>query len=308
MTRANRVSEWITKRGMRSTLLGILVNLGLSVTKISAGLVGHSFALVADGLESGADVLSGLVVFFGLKIAVKPPDTDHPYGHGKAEPIAALCVGVSLVAAAVTIMAESVHEIVTPHRLPAPYTLVVLAGVLIIKELLFRHVGSVGDSIGSLAVKSDAWHHRSDAVTSAFAFVGISIALLGGPGWETADDWAALCAAIVILYNAWIQLRPAILELADIAPDPDITARVRKVAAGVPGVLGLDKCFLRKMGFNFYVDLHIIVNGELSVREGHRVAHLVEDSVLRELSQISEVLVHVEPEEELTAKGIARVK
>jgi cation diffusion facilitator family transporter len=134
-------------------------------------------------------------------------------------------------------MAESVHEIVTPHRLPAPYTLVVLAGVLIIKELLFRHVGSVGDSIGSLAVKSDAWHHRSDAVTSAFAFVGISIALLGGPGWETADDWAALCAAIVILYNAWIQLRPAILELADIAPDPDITARVRKVAAGVPGVL-----------------------------------------------------------------------
>jgi cation diffusion facilitator family transporter len=285
------------------------VNLGLSATKISAGMVGHSFALVADGLESGADVLSGLVVFFGLKIAVKPPDRDHPYGHGKAEPIAALCVGLSLVAAAVTIMVESVHEIRTPHhQLPAPYTLVVLAGVLIIKELLFRHVGTVGASIGSLAVKSDAWHHRSDAITSAFAFLGISIALLGGPGWGRADAWAALCAGVVILYNAWHQLRPAIFELADIAPDPDIATRVRATATRVPGVLGLDKCFVRKMGFSFYVDLHIIVSGELSVREGHRLAHLVKDSVLEELPQIAEVLVHVEPEEELAAKGIARVR
>jgi cation diffusion facilitator family transporter len=248
-------------------------------------------------LESGADVLSGLVVFVGLKIAVKPSDTDHPYGHGKAEPIAALCVGLSLVAAAIAIMVESIHEIRTPHRLPAPYTLVVLAGVLIVKELLFRHVGSVGNSIGSLAVRNDAWHHRSDAITSAFAFFGISIALLGGPGWETADVWAALGAAVVILYNAWNQLRPAVLELADIAPDPSITTRVREVAARVPGVLGLDKCLARKMGFSYYVDLHIIVEGQLSVREGHHTAHQVEDAVLRELPQVSEVLVHVVPEE-----------
>jgi len=205
-------------------------------------------------------------------------------------------------------MVESIHEIRTPHRLPAPYTLVVLAGVLIVKELLFRYVGTVGNSIGSLAVKGDAWHHRSDAITSAFAFFGISIALIGGPGWETADCWAALCAAVVILYNAWNQLRPAILELADIAPGPDNTTRVREIAARVPGVLGLDKCFVRKMGFSFYVDLHVIVSGELSVREGHRIAHLVEDFVLHGLPQITEVLVHVEPEEELAAKGIARVK
>jgi cation diffusion facilitator family transporter len=184
MSPANQISEWIAKRGMRSTFLGISANLGLSATKISAGMVGHSFALVADGLESGADVLSGLVVFFGLKIVIKPLDRDHPYGHGKAEPIAALCVGLSLVAAAVTIMVESIHEILTPHRLPAPYTLVVLAGVLIVKGLLFKHVGSIGDSIGSLAVKSDAAHHRSDAITSAFAFVGISIAI---SYWEGPD-------------------------------------------------------------------------------------------------------------------------
>ena len=262
--------------------------------------IARSFALVADGLESSADVLSGLAVYFGLRLATKPPDKDHPYGHGKAEPIAAVVVGLSLFAAAAAIMIESIHQIFTPHPLPKPYTLVVLAGVLIVKELLFRHVGSVGDSIGSLAVKSDAWHHRSDAITSAFAFVGISIALLGGQGWESADDWAALCASVVILYNAWKQMRPALFELTDQAPDPTLETKVREVAAQVAGVVGLDKCFVRKMGFSYYVDLHIVVDGRMTVREGHPIAHSVEDKVLASLSQISEVLVHVEPEEELT--------
>ena len=298
----NRFLQRAVGRGMKSTLLGIAVNLALALTKCTAGLLGHSFALVADGLESSADVLSGLVVYFGLRLAVKPPDADHPYGHGKAEPIAAVVVGLTLVAAAIGIMFESIHEILTPHSLPAPYTLVVLAGVLILKELLFRYVGSVGNSIGSVAVRSDAWHHRSDAITSAFAFVGISVALLGGEGWEAADDWAALGASVVILYNAWKQMRPAVFELADHAPDPTLEARVRKIAGQVPGVTGLDKCFVRKMGFSYYVDLHIVVDGQMPVREGHRIAHKVEDKVLASLPQISEVLVHVEPEEELTLK------
>lgn len=304
--RKTRTLERIAGRGIKSTLLGIFVNFGLALTKVSAGLLGHSFALVADGLESGADVLSGLAVYFGLRWAVKPPDKDHPYGHGKAEPIAAVIVGLTLVAAAAAIMIESIHQIVIPHPLPKPYTLVVLAGVLVVKELLFRHVGSVGDSIGSIAVKSDAWHHRSDAITSAFAFIGISIALLGGQGWESADDWAALCASLVILYNAWKQMRPAIYELADHIPDPTLETQVREVAERVPGVLGLDKCHVRKMGFNYYVDLHVVVDGEISVRDGHHIAHRVEDEVLSYLPQISEVLVHIEPEEELAAKANQR--
>ena len=167
-----------------------------------------------------------------------------------------------------------------------------LAGVLVVKELLFRHVTHVGDSIRSMAVKSDAWHHRSDAITSAFAFAGVSIALLGGKGWEAADRWAALGAACVILYNAWRQLRPAIFELGDVAPDPNIEARVREIARRVPRVIGLDKCFVRKMGFSFYVDLHVVVNGNLSVREGHRIAHQVEEKILRTLPEVAEVLVH----------------
>lgn len=292
----------VAGRGMKSALLGISVNLALALAKCSAGLLGRSFALVADGVESLADVFSGMVVYFGLKIATKPPDADHPYGHGKAEPMAALVVSLALVAAALGIIYGAVHEIIRPNVTPAPYTLVVLAGVLIIKELLFRHVASVGESIGSIAVRTDAWHHRSDALTSAFAFIGISIALLGGPGWQAADGWAAVCAALVILYNAWRQLRPALLELFDTAPDPNIEAQVRVIAGRVPGILGLDKCFVRKMGFQFYVDLHIVVRGDLTVREGHLLSHRVEDEILRAVPQAAEVLVHVEPEEELASK------
>ncbi len=288
------------EQGTKSTLLGISVNLGLGLAKCTAGLLGNSFALVADGLESITDVLGGFVVYFSLKIAVKPPDADHPYGHGKAEPIAAVVVSLALAAAAFAIIYEGIREIISPHPAPAPYTLVVLAGVLIIKGFLFRHVQSVGESIGSLAVKSDAWHHKSDALTSAFAFIGISIAILGGPSWEAADGWAALGAALVILYNAWKQLRPAVLELGDIAPDRTLEVQVREIAGHVSGVLGLDKCFVRKMGFTYYVDLHIVVPGAISVREGHRISHKVEDELLRALPQVVQVLVHVEPEEELT--------
>ena len=240
--------------------------------------------------------------FFGLKLAVKPPDADHPYGHGKAEPIAAIVVGVSLLGAAGTIIYESIHQILTPHSLPKAYTLVVLAGVLVVKELLFRYVGHVGDSIASTAVKSDAWHHRSDAITSAFAFCGISIALVGGPGWESADDWAALCAGLVIIYNAWKQTKPALWEITDTAPDPSLESKVRAIAANQGGIIGLDKCHVRKMGLSFYVDLHIVANGQLPVREGHRLAHKVEAEVLKALPQVSEVLVHVEPEEELAVE------
>lgn len=290
-------------RGTRSTLLGIFVNVVLALAKGCAGLFGNSFALVADGVESLADVLSGVVVYFGLKIAVKPPDANHPYGHGKAEPIAAAVVSLGLMAAALGIIYGGIREINMPSVTPAPYTLVVLAGVLIIKEILFRHVGSVAESIRSSAVKSDAWHHRSDALTSAFALAGISIALLGGPGWEAADGWAAICSALVILCNGWKLLKPAVLELTDSAPHPSAETQVREVAARIPGIIGLRKCVVRKMGFSLYVDLHIVVGGELTVRQGHVLSHKVEDAIRTAVPQVAEVLVHVEPEEELRMRN-----
>jgi cation diffusion facilitator family transporter len=280
---------------MRSTLVGILLNVVLAFAKGIAGFLGHSFALMADALESLSDVVSSFIVYFGLRLSIKPPDEDHPYGHGKFEPIAATIVSMSLTGAALTIVVVSVREILTPHQSPAPYTLIVLAGAAIIKEWLFHYVNEVGQSIESTAVRADAWHHRSDAITSSLAFVGISIGLVGGKGYETADDWAALGAACILLFNAYRQLRPALAELTDAAPPGDIDSAVRRVASAVPGVAALDKCFVRKMGFDLYVDLHVVVDGDLPVREGHVIAHRVKDAILASDTRIAEVLVHIEP-------------
>jgi cation diffusion facilitator family transporter len=296
--------EQMIQRGLNSSLIGIAFNLVLALFKCSAGLVGHAFALVADGIESLSDVISSSVVYFGLRVSVKPPDADHPYGYGKAEPIAAVIVSLGLIAAAIFIGIESIQRIQTPHPLPEIYTLWVLLSVVGVKILLSRYVLSVGKGIESTAVRSDAWHHLSDAITSAFAFVGISVAL-----WTrnaAADDWAALCACPVIIINAWRQARIPIAELLDTSPDPQVEKEVRAVASSIPGVIGLDKCHVRKMGFSHYVDLHVVVDGALTVRQGHSIAHDVEDSVLQRVPRIAEVLVHVEPEEELLTPSLKR--
>lgn len=284
-----------SRLGIRSTLVGILVNLALATVKGLAGVVGHSYALIADAIESAADVLTSFVVFLGLRMAVKPADKDHPYGHGKFEPLAAAVVGLMLVGAAILISVESVREIATPHHAPAPFTLAVLVAVVAVKEFLFRYVVKVGAEIKSSAVKADAWHHRSDALTSGAAFVGISIALLGGPGYETADDFAALIAAAIIAINASCILRPALLELIDTAPDPGIAATVREVAQEVEGVLGTHKCNVRKAGFDYFVDLDVLCDPEATIRKGHEVAHDVGEAIHARLPYVTKVLVHVEP-------------
>jgi cation diffusion facilitator family transporter len=284
---------------MRAASIGIAANLLLAVAKCSIGLIGHSFALVADGVESLFDVGSGIVVWLGLRMADKPPDQNHPYGHGKAEPLATLIVGLFLTAAATLIAFESIHQIRTPHESPRPYVLIVIAIVIVLKSFLGRHVRRVGQQTGSTAVKADAWHHLTDLLISVFAFIGVSVALIGGRGWESADDWAALFAVPFILYNAIMQTMPAVLELDDIAPDPEIETAVRKLASSVPGVLGTDKCYVRKMGFRYYVDLHLVVRGEWTVRRGHALSHDVESLIRSEIPAVAEVLIHIEPEEEL---------
>jgi cation diffusion facilitator family transporter len=291
------------QRGVKSSLIGIGFNFVLASFKCTIGFIGHSFALIADGIESLSDVLSSTVVYLGLRLSIKPPDEDHPYGHGKAEPVAAIIVSLALIVAAIVIGIESIVRIQTPHPLPEPYTLWVLLAVVGIKALLSRYVSSVGKGINSAAVRSDAWHHLSDAITSAFVFVGISIALTRN---AAADDWAALCASPVIMFNAWRQLRAPFAELLDTAPAPQLEQEVRAVASSVSGVIGLEKCHVRKVGFRYYVDLHIVVEGTLTVRRGHNIAHDVEDAVLQQVPQIAEVLVHVEPEEELLTPSLKR--
>ena len=285
-----------SEKGIKSTLVGIGVSLFLAIVKGIAGFFGNSYALIADAIESCSDVFSSLVLWFGLKLAARPPDEDHPYGHGKAEPIATVIVALALLIAATIITIESIENLVTPHEVPETFTLFVLLGVICTKELMFRYVLKVGEETKSSAVKADAFHHRSDAITSGAAFVGISIALIGGEGYEGADDWAALLAAVVILYNAVRIVRPALAEIMDAAPSEEILEKVKAIAASVDKVTGLDKCFVRKMGFDYYVDLHVVVNGDLTVREGHKIAHEVKDAILEAYPRINDVLIHIEPD------------
>lgn len=284
--------------GARVALFGMLVNLIFAAAKILGGLFGHAYVLIADGIESALDIAGSFVIWGGLKFAARPPDETHPYGHGKAEPIAAVVVAFGVLAAAAGLAVQSVREILTPHHGPAPFTLGILIVVIVVKEILFRHVNRIGRHVESTAVQTDAWHHRSDALTSAAAFIGISVALIGGSGWQSADDWAALFACAVIAANGIRLLRPAFYEIMDTAPRGEIVDLIRDAARAVPGVVEIEKLLIRKMGLDFYVDLHVKVNGNISVRAGHHIAHEVKRAIQKTDSRIADVLVHIEPADE----------
>jgi cation diffusion facilitator family transporter len=281
--------------GARVALLGLVVNVVLASAKIVAGLVGHAYVLIADGIESALDVGGSIVIWGGLTVAARPPDKTHPYGHGKAEPIAAIVVALGVLAAALAIAIQSVREILLPHHGPAPWTLVVLIVAVIIKEVLFRYVIRFGRKVESTAVKTDAWHHRIDAMTSTAAFIGISIALIGGKPWQSADDWAALVACVLIGWNGYRIARPAFFEIMDTAPRGKFIRSIREAARAVPGVVEVEKCRARKMGLDFYVDLHVGVDGNMSVHEGHEIAHRVKRAIQQSDPRIADVLVHIEP-------------
>lgn len=283
------------RRGLRATFFGLCVNFIFAAVKMTAGVIGHSQALIADGVESLADIFSSIIVWRGIVVASKPADADHPYGHGKAEPIAAAIVSTMLLLAATGIAINSLREIMNPHSTPAPFTLIVLVLVILIKESLYRFVKSEAEETNNSAMKSDAWHHRSDAITSLAAGIGISISLIGGKGYEGADDVAALVASGIIAWNGWRLLRPAMDELMDTSPDPAVISQIRSIASEVDGVKGIEKCHVRKMGYNYFVDMHVEVDGNLTVENGHRIGHQVKDRVCEKLPFVHDVLVHIEP-------------
>jgi cation diffusion facilitator family transporter len=279
---------------MRAALFGMVVNALFAVAKILGGFFGNAYVLIADGIESALDVAGSFVIWGGLMLASRPPDATHPYGHGKAEPIAAIIVAVGVLAAAIGLAVQSVREIFLPHHGPAPYTLVILIVVIVVKETLFRYVYRIGRDVESTAVQTDAWHHRSDALTSAAAFIGISVALIGGKRWQSADDWAALFACAVIAANGIRLLQPAFYEIMDAAPGKFVKS-VCSVACSVPGVIEIEKCRARKMGLDFYVDLHVGVDGNMTVHQGHEIAHRVKSAIQQSNSRVADVLVHIEP-------------
>lgn len=284
-----------TRRSIRWAQAGLITNALLVLVKLIAGIVGHANALVADAVESSADIFSSLIVWMGLSIAARPADEDHPYGHGKAEPLAAAVVSLMLLGAAIGIVIMAIREIRAPQYLPAPFTLFVAAGVIIIKEALYRRVSRVGREVGGTAIVADAWHHRADAISSLAAFIGISVALIGGRGWEAADDWAALVAAGVVAVNGIRTLRPAISGLMDEAPDRSVKERVLHAAAEVDGVRSVENLNVRSSGLGFYVDVHVKADPTLSLEEAHEIAAKVKYAVLAAVPSVVGVLVHMEP-------------
>ncbi len=283
------------KRNLRATLAGVIANLLLGGGKLVTGIYGHSDALIADAVESFGDLLAALIVWRGVTLAAKPADEDHPYGHGKAEPLAAAGIGTLLLLVAGGIGIHSISEFLHPNRAPEPFTLIVLVAVVVIKESLFRWVLRESHATRSRAVASDAFHHRADAITSVAAAIGITIALVGGPAWAGADDLAAVFAAVLIAWNGWRILRPALEDLMDTQPPAEVLEQIRSTAARVEGVDFVQKAFVRRMGNRFLVDMHVHVDPLFSVEHSHRIAHQVKDAVRAELPTVLDVLVHIEP-------------
>lgn len=287
----------VHKNAIKASYLSILGNTLLAIIKAITGIFGNSYALIADAIESTTDVFASLLVLFGLKYSARPADENHPYGHGKAEPLVTFAVVGFLVISATIIAYESIEHIRTPHKVPKPYTLIVLGAIVITKELFYRFISRKSDETKSTSLKADAWHHRSDAITSLMAFIGISIAVFMGKGYETADDWAALFASGFILYNAYLILRPALGEVMDEHLYEDMVEEIRILSEKEPGVLETEKCFIRKTGMTFHVDLHVIVDGNMSVKDGHEIAHNLKDRLLQSMPEIADILIHVEPED-----------
>ena len=280
---------------IRTVIFSMVSSVFLAAIKFLAGVFGNSFALIADGIESVVDVFSSILVLIGLKYAERPADENHPYGHGKAEPLITFLVVVFLVISAATIAWQAIINIQDPHAIPKPFTLIILAAIIIWKEISFQIVNKRSKKLKSSALKAEAWHHRSDAITSIAAFVGISIAIFGGKGFEVADDYAALFAAVLILYNCYKILRPALGEVMDENIYEDLTEKIRLISVEVKGVKDTEKCFIRKAGMKYHVDLHAIVDGEISVKEGHHISHQLKDRLCEEIPELGNVLIHVEP-------------
>lgn len=293
-----------SEKAKKTVYFSILGSFGLAVIKWLAGFFGNSFALIADAIESTSDIFSSILVLLGIKYSERPADKTHPYGHGRIEPLITFIVVIFLVISATVIAHQSLINIRTPHELPKPWTLIVLGIIIIWKEISYQVVMRKAKALNSSSLRADAWHHRSDAITSVAAFIGISIALLLGEGYQSADDWAALFAAAFILYNCYRIFRPALGEIMDENLYEDMVEDIKSKSKNVSGVLDTEKCFVRKIGMSYIVDIHAIVDSELSVKEGHDIAHNLKDYLMQQMPQISNVFVHIEPFNPEVAAGL----
>jgi cation diffusion facilitator family transporter len=275
--------------------LGLVVNLGLGAVKLIAGIVGHSFALLADAVNSIGDVISTVVVLFALRVAQRPADDEHPYGHTRAEGIAATNVAVIIIISAILVGWEALRQINTGNLVPPGWTLWIAAANILIKEGLYQYNVRVGKRTGSAAIIANAWDHRSDALCSLAVFVGLGIVRIGGPAFAWADEAASLVVVAAIIGSGIQLFRSSASDLMDIQADPELVDQIRSAAGQVAGVEDVETLWVRKSGLEYFADIHIEVNQDMSVAEGHRIGHQVKDRLMEEFPSLRDVLVHLEP-------------
>jgi len=279
----------------RAALLGLGVNVALGAVKLVGGLLGNSFALLADAVNSLGDVLTSLIVLFALRVAQAPPDAEHPYGHTRAEAIAGANVSLLLIVSALLIGWEAFRRFSIPHDLPPSWTLWIAGINVVIKEGLYRYQSQVGRQTGSSAIAAGAWDHRSDALCSLAVLLGLSTVRVGGPAWIGADDVAALVVATLITWSGIVLFRRSSSELMDLQADPEWVEDIRQTAQAIPGVCRVEKLWVRKSGLEYFVDIHIEVDAQWTVAAGHRTGHQVKDRLVAQYPNVRDVLVHLEP-------------
>ncbi len=281
--------------GQRVALAGMIVSGALAAIKITAGLMGHSTAVVADGLESGGDVFASGIVLLGLTLAAKPADPEHPYGHGRVETLTGLFVGFLLGFTGIGISANALLHIRIQDPLPNSYVIWPLIGSAVVKSMLSGTKFYFGKKIRSAALVADSYNDGVDIVSALAALVAVSLTLLSPHTFAHADHWGAFAVGLIVVFTGIRVARDTSLQLIDTMPDRQTIAKIRAAAQTVPGVQGVEKCFARKTGLQYHVDLHLEVDPEITVRRSHEIATQVRIVIKETLPWVADVLVHVEP-------------
>jgi cation diffusion facilitator family transporter len=280
----------------RVTAVGLVANLALGLIKLVAGIIGHSFALLSDGVHSICDSFNSVIVLASLYVAQRPADRQHPYGHTRAEAVGSLSLAWIIAFTAVLIGWEAVSRFLEPHHIPEAWTLWVAIANTIVKEALYRVNRHVGQRVGSQAVVTNAWDHRIDAFCSLAVVAGIGAVGWGGERFAWADAAAALVVVAIILWSAYELLLTSASELLDQQADDNVVDEIRAAARQVPGVRGVEKLLVRRSGMELFADMHVEVDPNLSVDRGHKIGHDVKSRLLDEFTALRDVLVHLEPE------------
>lgn len=279
----------------RAALLGLAINLSLGIVKLVGGILGSSFALISDAVNSLGDSLTSLVVLGGLWYAQRPPDEEHPYGHTRAEAVAASNVALLIIISALFVGWEAITRSEIHQQLPPVWTLWIAGGNVVIKLVLYDYKLRVGRRTKSSVIIANAWDHRSDAMCSLAVLIGLGVIRWGGPAYAGVDVVAALVVVVVIVWSGVELFRNSVSELLDPQADAELVQRVRERAMAVSKVRGIDKLWVRKTGVEYLVDIHIEVDGRLTVEEGHRIGHVVKEKLIQEFACLRDVLVHLEP-------------